>query len=102
MFEQAVLPVQNEQVFSKVAGAIDAAFSPARVEGFIRSVKRAGLRIRQYEAVLAHGLLGKETPTLYASLGDSDRGQVREHYLRSLEQVAPELRQKYLKVYAYY
>jgi hypothetical protein len=102
MFEQAVLPVQNEQVFAEVKGALDAVFSPARVEGFLRSVQRSGLRARQFEAVLAHGLLGKEVPARYGALGDADRGQVRETYLRMVEQVAPELRRKFLKVYAYY
>lgn len=102
MFEQPALPVQNEPTFAEVKGAINAAFSSSKVEGFLRSVERAGLRIRQYEAVLAHGLLGKEIPARYGSLGDADRGQVREQYLAQLECVAPELRKKYLKIYAYY
>jgi hypothetical protein len=46
--------------------------------------------------------LGRETPGAYAKLGDSDRGHVREEYLSMVERVAPELRAKYLKVYAYY
>jgi hypothetical protein len=102
MFEQAVLPVQNEQGFVEVKDALDAVFSPARVADFLRAIQRAGLRARQFEAVLAHGLLGKGVPARYGSLGDADRGQVRELYLRMVEQVAPELRAKFLKVYAYY
>ena len=54
------------------------------------------------EAILASGLLGPEAPSAYARLGDSDRGHVREEYLSLVEQVAPELRAKHLKVYAYY
>lgn len=102
MFEQAVLAVQNEPVFTEIKASVDAAFSPAKVDGFLHSVERAGLRVRQFEAVLAHGLLGKETPARYGSLGDADRGQVREQYLARLERVTPELRKRYLKIYAYY
>jgi hypothetical protein len=51
---------------------------------------------------LASGLLGAEASAAYAALGDSDRGHVREQYLSMVEQVAPELRAKFLKVYAYY
>ena len=59
MFEQTVLPVQNEQDYSEVADALDAAFAPGKVDHFLRQVQRAGLRVRQFEAVLANGLLGK-------------------------------------------
>lgn len=102
MFEQVALPVQNEQVFPEVAGALQEMFAPGHVEDFLRSVKRSGLRVRQYEAVLAHGLLGKGTAAKYGSLGDSDRGQIREMYLSLLERVPLPLRAKYLKIYAYY
>lgn len=102
MFERAILAVQDEPIFTEVIASVDAAFSPTKVDGFLHSVGRSGLRVRQFEAVLAHGLLGKETPARYGSLGDADRGQVREQYLARLEQVAPELRKRYLKIYAYY
>ena len=52
--------------------------------------------------MLARGLLGKDTAEAYRQLGDSDRGQVREFYLSLVEQVPPELRSRFLKVYAYY
>ena len=102
MFEQAVLPVQSEQEFTEVADALEQIFAPGRVEGFLRGVKRAGLRIRQYEAILALGLLGKGMAAKYGALGDSDRGQVREMYLRLVERVPAQLRAKYLRIYAYY
>ena len=79
-----------------------AAFASAQVANFLRSVQRARLRARQFEAILAGGLLGTETPARYAALGDADRGQIREQYLRMVEQVDPEVRAKFLKVYAYY
>jgi hypothetical protein len=102
MFEQAVLPVQDEKTFAEVHGALEAAFAPSQVADFLRSVQRAKLRARQFEGVLASGLLGAETPTKYAALGDSDRGQVREQYLSMVEKVDPAIRAKFLKVYAYY
>jgi hypothetical protein len=102
MFEQAVLAIQDEKTFKEVQHALDAAFSRQRVEGFLSSVQKNKLRARQFEAILASGLLGKEAPAKYAALGDSDRGQIREQYLRLVEQVDPAIRAKFLKAYAYY
>jgi len=102
MFEQATLPVQDEKTFAEVIQALGAAFSARNVEDFLHRVKRAGLRARNFEGVLSKGLLGKEAPARYAALGNSDQGQVREKYLWLVEQVAPELRARFLKVYAYY
>ena len=102
MFEQAVLPIQDEATFAKVYGALVVTFAPARAGEFLRRLARARLRARQFEAILASGLLGSETADHYAALGDSDRGHVREQYLSMVEKVAPELRARFLKVYAYY
>jgi hypothetical protein len=102
MFEQAVLPIQDEKTSAEVEKALHDAFAPANAVKFLRQVEKAKLRVRQFEAILAHGFLGAKTPALYGSLGDSDRGQIRELYLRLVEHVAPEVRQKFLKVYAYY
>jgi hypothetical protein len=102
MFEQAVLAIQDEKTFNEVHGALEAAFSRQKVESFLGSVKRNKLRARQFEAILASGLLGSEVPAKYAALGDSDRGQIREQYLRMVEKVDPAIRAKFLKVYAYY
>jgi hypothetical protein len=102
MFEQAVLPIQDGTTYAAVRQALDRAFAPAEVGSFLGRVGRAKLRARQFEAILASGLLGRETPEQYAQLGDSDRGHVREEYLSMVEKVSPELRAKHLKVYAYY
>jgi hypothetical protein len=102
MFEQATLPVQDEKTFAEVTQALGEAFSAREVENFLHRVKRAGLRARDFEGVLKKGLLGKEVPTRYGALASSDQGQVREKYLWLVEQVAPELRARFLKVYAYY
>ena len=102
MFEQATLPVQNVQEYSEVAGSIDLAFAPLRVENLLRDIQRAGLRIRQFEAVLSLGLLGKGVAAKYGALGDSDRGQIRELYLRMVERVPAALRSRFYRIYAYY
>ena len=102
MFEQAVLPIQDEATYTKVRASLDKTFASAEVGQFLRRLLRARLRARQFEAIVASGLLGAETSAHYAALGDSDRGHVREQYLSMVEKVAPELRAKFLKVYAYY
>ncbi|HEY6448097.1 MAG TPA: hypothetical protein VIY53_16685 [Acidobacteriaceae bacterium] len=102
MFEQAALPVQDEATFAVVRQALDEAFAPARVAAFLRKVAGAKLRVRQFEAVLAAGFLGPQAQKSYAALGDADRGQIREQYLRRVEQVAPDVRQKFFKLYASY
>ena len=102
MFEQAVIPIQDETTFAEVRQALDQAFAPARVSDFLRKVTGAKLRVRQFEAILAHGLFGKPAQAAYAKLSDADRGQIREQYLRRVEQVAPEVRQKFYRLYAQY
>jgi hypothetical protein len=102
MFEQATIPIQDETTFAVVRQALDEAFLPARVSDFLRNVAGTKLRVRQFEAVLAHGFLGAQAQKSYAALGDADRGQIREQYLRRVEQVAPDVRQKFFRLYAGY
>ncbi len=102
MFEQAVLPIQNEETFQVVFHSLEQTFSQGRVEEFLRRLHRTKLRARQFEAILASGLLGSAASGAYAQLGDSDRGHVRERYLSMVEAVAPALRTKFFKAYAYY
>ena len=100
--EQGVIPVADPESYGTVRAAIEAAFSAARVENFLKSIERAGLRIRDFELVLRAGILGALTAAEYNRLGNGDQGQIREFYLASLEKVAPELRTKFFKLYAYY
>jgi hypothetical protein len=102
MFEQAAMPIQNVSAYTEVAASIEIAFSSGRVDSFLRDVRSSGLRIRQFEAVLALGLLGKGMAAKYGALGDSDRSLIRELYLGRVERVPAKLRQKYLRIYAYY
>jgi hypothetical protein len=102
MFEQATIPIQDEKTFGVVRQALDEAFAPAQVARFLGKIAGVKLRVRQFEAVLAHGFLGAQAQKSYAALGDADRGQIREQYLRRVEQVAPDVRQKYFRLYAGY
>jgi hypothetical protein len=100
--EQGAIPVTDPQRYDAVQSAIETAFSAAKVRDFLKSIERAGLRIRDFELVLGKGILGAPTAGEYNRLGNGDQGLIREFYLASLEKVAPELRAKYFKLYAYY
>ena len=102
MFEQAAIAVQNEQGYKQLHALIDAAFDASDVEVFLNRVRRSGIRIRDYERILKRGLLGKDAVRLYETLPVSDQGLTRERYLRLVEAVPEELRQRYYKAYAYY
>jgi hypothetical protein len=102
MFEQAAIAVQDEQGYAKLHALIDAAFDLRDVEVLLNRVSRAKLRIRDYEEVLKRGYLGKDAVALYRALPVSDQGLTRERYLRLVEKVPLELRQRYFKAYAYY
>jgi hypothetical protein len=101
-YEQPVLPIADPQRFGKVKTAIEVSFSSGNVEEFLKSLERSKLRIREFETVLRKGNLGSTTAMEYEQLGNSDQGQIREFYLASLERVAPELRQKFFRLYSYY
>lgn len=102
MFEQAAIAVRDERGYAQLHARIDAAFDAREVEVFLSRTAKARLRIRDFEGVLKRGLLGKEAEALYEGLPVSDQGLTRERYLRLVEAVPLELRQRYLKVYAYY
>ena len=103
MYEQPVIPVADPQTFSAVKAAIESVllFQPGggllEVAGTRRSCASATSRWFSRK-----GLLGAATAAEYSRLGNGDQGQIRELYLASLEQVAPELREKFFKLYAYY
>jgi hypothetical protein len=102
MFEQAVIAVRDEQKYAQFQALVDAAFDPRDVEVFLSRVRRSGLRVRDFETIVKRGLLGKTAAALYGALPVSDQGLTRERYLQLVEAVPAELRQRYLKVYAYY
>ena len=101
-YQKPELQVVDPQAFTAVRQAIDSAFATAGVKDFLKTIERAGLRIRDFESILRKGMLGAPTANEYGRLGNGDQGQIREFYLASLEQVAPEMRDKFFKLYAYY
>jgi cobyrinic acid a,c-diamide synthase len=102
MFEQAGIAVTDERGYAQLHALIDAAFDSRDVEVFLDRVIKSKLRVRDYEGVLKRGLLGKAAVALYGALPVSDQGLTRERYLRLVEAVPLELRQRYFRIYAYY
>jgi hypothetical protein len=102
LYERPAMDIVDAATFAAVKEAIADKYAAGNVEGFLKSLASAGLRIRNFESVLKAGKLGKETAAQYASLSNGDQGQIREFYLASLERVESALRDKYFKLYAYY
>jgi len=101
-FEQAAIAVNDEKGFAEFHKLLDAALDARDLEVFLNRVIRHRLRVRDFEGVLQRGLFGKKAPALYQALPVSDQGLTRERYLRLVEAVPQELRQRYFKAYAYY
>jgi len=101
-FEQAAIAVQDQKAYAELQARIDAAFDVHDVEVFLNRVGKSKLRIRDFEGVLTRELLGKDAAGIFQALPVSDQALTREHYLQKVEAVPLELRQRYLKVYAYY
>jgi hypothetical protein len=108
-FEQATIKVEKEKEFAELKGAVSRAFAPESVEKYLKRVASAGLRIRDFDSVLAKGVLehvgalaGQTAKDLYAALTLTDQAQMKEFYLSKIEEVGPELRAKYQKLYQYY
>ena len=102
MFEQATIAVQNEKGYVELHRLIEAAFDAPQVDVFLDRVTRSRMRIRDFEGILKRGLLGREAVGLFQALPVSDQGLTRERYLRLVEAVPQELRERYFKAYAYY
>ena len=102
MFEQAAIAVQDNARYDRIHAGIDQAFLASGIERFLDRVSRAGLRIRDFEGVLGRGLIGKDLAAEYTVLPVSDQALTRERYLALVEQVDLKLRQRYMKIYAYY
>ena len=108
-FEQAAIKVEKAQEFARLQKAVERAFLPDKVEGFLKQLDRKGIRIRNFDAVLAQRLLegvageaGLDARQLYESLPVSDQAQMREFYLSKLEGVDGALRHQFKKLYQYY
>jgi hypothetical protein len=108
-FERVPIKVEKEQEFARLKAAVEQAFLPTKVEQFLKQLDRKGIRVRDFDAVLAQrlqegvvGEAGLEAKQLYESLPVSDQAQMREFYLSKLETVDQTLRHKFKKLYQYY
>jgi hypothetical protein len=108
-FEQAAIKVEKAQEFARLQKAVEQAFLQDKVERFLKQLDRKGIRVRDFDAILAQKVLegvaaeaGLDAKQLYQSLPVSDRAQMREFYLSKLEGVEVALRHKFKKLYQYY
>ena len=111
-FEQALIKVEKEKEFEELKSAIRCAFAPENAGKYLKRVASAGLRIRDFDLVLAKCVLeqvdgtlagsGQSAKALYAALALSDQAQMKEFYLSKVEEVDSELRTKFHKLYQYY
>ena len=107
-FQQAAIKVEKAQEFARLQAAVEQAFLPEKVERFLKQLDRKGIRVRDFDAVLAQRVLeglgetGLNARQLYEALLVSDQAQMREFYLSKLEGVDTALRHKFKKLYQYY
>jgi len=107
-FEQAAIKIEKAEEFARLQAAVEQAFLPERAESFLKQLDRKGIRVRDFDTILAQQVLEAvgeselNARQLYESLPVSDQGQMREFYLSKLETVDQVLRQKFKKLYQYY
>jgi hypothetical protein len=113
-FEQATIKIEKQQEYGKLQSVIEQVFSPQKTEQFLKQLDRKGVRVRDFEGVLAARALedvagGQQQADsklsawqLYQALPMSDQAQMREFYLSKLETVETALRHKFKKLYQYY
>ncbi len=105
-FEQAAIKVEKTQEYARLQAAIEQAFAPGKVEQFLKQMDRKGIRIRDFDGLMAQRILDGDTAQnaqqLYQSLTMSDQAMIREFYLSKLEEIDAPLRHKFKKLYQYY
>jgi len=112
IFEQAGIKIQNEPEFQTLKSAVERLLASAQVEKFLKRLDSKNIRIREWEKVLEKRVIedldegfkksGKSSKQIYEGLAMTDQGQMREFYLTRIEEVSPETRQKFHKLYSYY
>ena len=108
-FQRAPIKVEKQQEFARLQAAVEQAFLPEKAAGFLKQMNRKGIRVRDFDVLLAQRILegvvgeaGLGAQQLYDALTVSDQGQMREFYLSKLEGVDQALRHKFKKLYSYY
>jgi hypothetical protein len=112
-FEKAEIKVQKAEEFARLQAPVEQAFLPEKAERFLKQLDRKGIRVRDFDAVLAQQVLESlaepglgesriNARQIYESLPVSDQALMRELYLSKLETVDQKLRHKFRKLYQYY
>jgi hypothetical protein len=112
-FEQAAIKIEKQQEYGKLQAVVEQVFSPEKTEQFLKQLDRKGVRVRDFDGVLAARALedvaggskaGSDLSAwqLYQALPLSDQAQMREFYLSKLETVETAMRHKFKKLYQYY
>jgi hypothetical protein len=112
LFEQAGIKIEKEKEFAALKASIERLLAPGLIDKFFKKLEKRSIRIRQFEKVLEQRIMeetdealaksGLVAKQLYESLPVTDQGQMREFYLTKIEEVGPETRQKFHKLYSYY
>ena len=112
LFEQSGIKIEKEQEFQALRRSVERAMSSESIEKFFKKLEKKSIRIREFEKALEQRVFeevdaelaksGKSAMSLYDTLTVTDQGQMREFYLTRIEEVKPELRQKFHKLYSYY
>ena len=107
-FEQAGIKVEKEKEFGQLKESLIRIFAAGKIEDFLKQLTKKGIRIRDFDLVLASGALEQVDDQvtgarkLYESLSLADQGLIREFYLLKIEEVDSGLRSKFQKLYRYY
>ncbi len=109
VFEQSSIKVEKEREFGDLKAAVEKAFAPDRVSGFLKELEKRKIRVRDLDAVFAADSIDKASGdtagtarSLHSELPVSDQAQVREFYLSKIEEVDRAVRAKFHKLYQYY
>jgi len=111
-FEQAGIKIEKQAEFAALKESVERVLSAPAIEKFFKKLDKNNVRIREFETVLAKRLIeqvdenlaksGKSAQALYEALSMTDKGQMREFYLTKIEEVNPEIRARFQKIYRYY
>ena len=107
-FEQAAIKVDEQNEFRQLKDSLIRVFAADKIEDFLKQLTKKGIRVRDFDLVLASGALEKVDDQLtgarklYETLSPGDQGQIREFYLSRIEEVDSALRTRYQKLYRYY
>ena len=108
LVEEASFGAQTEKEFAELKARITSAFAPGSVREYLRRVRKAGIRIRDFDSVLAKDVLdqreeaSEKAKSLYQALTIRERAAIKEFYLFKVEEVGPEVRAKFQRLYRYY